>query len=208
MKRENLVRANSFSKQLRELSPWRRIAVDYPLLVRKSVAKKLANASKLLPSGYYLQVDSGYRDRKIAYMIFNKRPDIAANPVGTVSSHATGGAVDVTLQDINGKEINLSHPFKKYFDEPKLFSKKISKTSQNLRLILNRAMLKAGFAPHNKEYWHFSYGDERWTKYYKRRVLYKEITLSRRILYPLHYRFYVRLIIYTKILFGKIFSHS
>ena len=49
------------------------------------------------------------------------------------------------------------------------------KVRQN-RLLLRRLLTKQGFAPFDGEWWHFSYGDREWAKYYeKEEAIYDQI---------------------------------
>lgn len=176
---EKLVKANKYSTRIKELSIFSRIEIDHPILVRDTVAKRLAVAAENLPAGLTLQVDSGYRSKKTQESLWESRSKLMGklikNPSMGSSSHITGGAVDVSIQNYSGKEINLSEPYADYYTYPKLISSKISKRAQKYRLILNKTMLKAGFAPNLKEYWHFSYGDKNWASNFRQKQIYKNI---------------------------------
>jgi D-alanyl-D-alanine dipeptidase len=180
-----LVRVNKYSRQIKELPVYKRIAVEYPLLVRDVVAKKLADVVENLPKGLHLQVDSAYRTRQTQTKIWYSRQiqlgdgakDLVFDPKLGVPPHTTGGAVDVSLLDENGDEIDLSEPFSKFYNEPKLRSDKITKNAQKHRNLLNSLMIKEGFAPNPSEYWHFSYGDEYWAEYTGKDALYQELEL-------------------------------
>ena len=216
---EPLVLANKYSKNIKILSPVHRINVDYPVFVRDMVAKKLANVSAKLPKDLKLQVDSGYRSldtQKMIWRVFynnlkkrdkNKNHEelikmtnsLVADPNERVSPHTTGGAVDVSLAYKDGTEINLSSPFKNYFDEPVLISEKIDEKAQELRLLLNKIMLEEEFAPNPGEYWHFSYGDQAWADYYKKEVLYEPVKLPEKFYYSFFYRFFVKVLLKLKL---------
>jgi len=176
---EKLVEATKYSKRIKELNILARIELNHPVIVREEVAQRLADAVNKLPEELFLQVDSGYRSKETQKNLWqyrsNKVNDLVADPSREDTAHNTGGAIDVTLQNNNGKEINLSEPFDKYYAYPELRSKKITIDAQNNRLLLNKVMLEAGFAPNPKEYWHFSYGDKVWADYYKKDVLFREI---------------------------------
>lgn len=191
---EDLVKINDYSNKIKELPFYKRIETNIPILVREGVALMLSEAAKLLPSGIYLQIDGGYRSPKIQMFLWNNRikelgkektMQLVGNPNIGTPGHTTGGAVDVSLLDINYREINLSAPFEKYYDEQKLYSDKITKDAQKLRIILYRAMTSVGFAPHDNEYWHFSYGDIRWAKYYNKKPIYDQIKNPENYYYPL-----------------------
>ncbi len=81
----------------------------------------------------------------------------------TPPPHSTGGALDVTLEDSLGRELDLGSPIDEVSERsyPDYF------VTQDLalhhrRTILNQAMHQAGFARHPQEWWHFSYGDQLW----------------------------------------------
>ena len=172
---EKLVKATSYSKRIKELRVIARIEIGHPVLVRDAVAKRLATVADNLPKGLFLQIDSGYRSIKTQNDLWIYRSKtirgLVADPTKKSPLHNTGGAVDVALQTEKSKEINLSAPFAKYYTYPELRSKKITPDAQEKRLLLNKLMLEAGFAPNPKEYWHFSYGDKAWADYYKKEVL-------------------------------------
>ena len=200
---EILVRVNKYA-QIPELPVLARIEVDHHVIVRDTVARKLSKVSNALPQGINLRVDSGYRSRRTHEIIWgfrlkqnlgneHKTKQLVFNPRSGIPPHTTGGAIDVSLVDNSGKEINLSEPFTKYYQEPKLRSKRITKKAQELRLLLNEVMIKNGFAPNPREYWHFSYGDAHWGAYYKKKAIYSEIKIiSKRLIYPLHLRILYR----------------
>ena len=183
-----LVPVDKYSSNIKQLDILRRVNVDYSLLCREKVAKKLRNVANKLPNNLKLQVDSAYRTRETQKILYENRkkdvPWLVFNPNTSIPPHCTGGAVDISLVDKNGLEINLSTPFEKFYAEPKLHSNKITNEAQKLRLLLYEAMLEEGFAPNEREYWHFSYGDKMWAEYYKTKVLFEEIELQRNYYFP------------------------
>ena len=55
----------------------------------------------------------------------------------------------------------------------------VSKTAWRNRQLLRACMIMAGFAPYDGEWWHFSYGDREWAKYYnKPHAIYEQISFS------------------------------
>lgn len=200
---EELVKANKYSKSIKELGIEKRIETNIPILVRETVARMLYLASKKLPKNMYLQIDGGYRSPKVQEILWTNRvkqlgvdkaKSLVSNPYNqkTPPGHTTGAAVDVSLLDSNFKEINLSAPFEKYYDEQELYSKKITKEAQKLRLLLYKIMLSVGFAPCDNEYWHFSYGDDRWARYYNKKPLYNQIKNPELYYYPFIARYFYK----------------
>lgn len=196
---EKLVRINKYSSKIKELGILARIETDHPIIIRDEVAKRLARVANSLPEGLSLQIDSGYRSIRTQKKLWKNRSKVigglVVNPQTKYSSHHTGGAVDVSLLDRNGKELNLSEPFKKYYLYPKLKSHEISQKAQYYRLLLNNSMIKAGFAPNPKEYWHFYYGDKVWADYYQKKVLYYDVkSVDKKLLYGFFKKYWFRMI--------------
>jgi zinc D-Ala-D-Ala dipeptidase len=81
----------------------------------------------------------------------------------TPPPHSTGGALDVTLVDESGQEIDMGSPIDEISDRsyPDYFTTVAPKVHYH-RQILKQAMLDAGFRQHQNEWWHFSYGDQMW----------------------------------------------
>lgn len=214
---EKLVKLDKLSEKIKELPFYKRIETNMPILVRAKVATMLKNAVLLLPDEISLQIDGGYRSPKVQEILWNNRvkelglikaTSLVSNPYvnKSIPGHTTGGAVDISLLDKNMKEINLSAPFTKYYDEQELYSKKITKEAQKLRLLLYKAMLSAGFAPCDNEYWHFSYGDEKWAKYYNKKPIYNQIKNPEKYYYPFILRYYYKVMRRLYKLINKIFK--
>ncbi len=83
----------------------------------------------------------------------------------TPPPHSTGAAIDLTLQDEAGREVDMgcpidettgrAHPdFYAGASEPALRAVHAS------RMLLNDVMTAAGFSRHANEWWHFSRGDQ------------------------------------------------
>lgn len=90
----------------------------------------------------------------------------------TPPPHSTGAAIDITLVDDDGVEVNMGSPidemssrsFPDYFaDESNCSLPQATRiTIHNNRLLLKQIMANAGFQQHPKEWWHFSWGDQMW----------------------------------------------
>lgn len=86
----------------------------------------------------------------------------STDPV-TPPPHSTGGALDVTLVDESGEEIDMGSPIDEISDRsyPDYFASVDPKVHHH-RQILKQVMLDAGFRQHLNEWWHFCYGDQLW----------------------------------------------
>jgi D-alanyl-D-alanine dipeptidase len=100
-----------------------------------------------------------------------------ANPARG-SIHSYGMALDITLLDEQGRELdmgtgfddmtNLSHPA---LEEGFLLTGELSEAQVANRRLLREAMLEAGFFGINTEWWHFDCGDRELVRATYRRVL-------------------------------------
>jgi D-alanyl-D-alanine dipeptidase len=168
------------------------------IFVRDTVARKLARINKaLIKYGKFrLKVVYGYRHPNVQKRYFEKKrnqlrrqyPFLTEEElnnlthnfvaVPSVAGHPTGGAVDATIVDAQGKELDMGTKIGDFSDPEKIktFSKKISKKQLKNRLLLHEVMVKEGFAPFYGEWWHFSYGDREWACFYgKKRSIYSPI---------------------------------
>ncbi len=79
-----------------------------------------------------------------------------------VAGHPTGGAVDVTILRA-GAALDMGTGYGDWAS-PLIFTfaEGLTPAQQANRALLRRAMVAAGFAPFNGEWWHFTYGDREW----------------------------------------------
>jgi D-alanyl-D-alanine dipeptidase len=73
------------------------------------------------------------------------------------SGHSRGSTIDITLIDKKtGKELDMGSPYD-FLDEVSSYdSKTISPQQFANRKLLREVMIKNGFRPYNKEWWHFT----------------------------------------------------
>ena len=95
-----------------------------------------------------------------------------ANPK-IVPFHTTGGAVDLTLADAEGNELDLGIPLNTISDKSFTNSQDISKEAKRNRNILIETMKDAGFVNYPLEFWHWSYGDRYWAAKNKTTSIYE-----------------------------------
>jgi zinc D-Ala-D-Ala dipeptidase len=88
---------------------------------------------------------------------------VPSNNPATPPPHSTGAAVDLTLVDLEGNPLNMGSDIDEISERsyPDYFSS-INNTFHHNRMILKTTMLSAGFNQHEREWWHFSYGDQLW----------------------------------------------
>ncbi|MBC8948960.1 D-alanyl-D-alanine dipeptidase [Xenorhabdus ehlersii] len=177
-------------------------SIEY-CMVRKSVAEKLRIASQLLPAHLGILVLDGWRSRetqqalqeitqvKIAEQYTELSAEeqhkllqqfVAPAPVGKnqISPHLTGGAVDVTLFNIeSGHALFLGTEFDEVNELSytaaleKAPEKNMSATLY--RRLLYHAMKQVGFTNLPTEWWHYDYGNSMWAFYNNRTAIYGAI---------------------------------
>lgn len=131
---------------------------DMPCLLKTSTAVKLKKAQSLLrEKGLGLRVWDAWRPPEVQLLLVEKEGStgLFMDPKSAWSRHCSGTAVDVTLIDDQGIEQKLPT----YHDEGGekaryLYSGRDPQVRKNL-LLLQRAMVDAGFAILDTEWWHF-----------------------------------------------------
>lgn len=137
--------------------------------LRKEVATKLSQAQKLLKAKHpelSLQALDCARPRSVSAKMYEKMKGTryekyVANPK-TGSMHNYGIAVDITIVDSSGKELDMGFtPFRKsdmqiywQFAKMKLGKKLTKQQKANLKLLAG-TMKSSGFIPLSHEWWHF-----------------------------------------------------
>ncbi|MBU0799971.1 MAG: D-alanyl-D-alanine carboxypeptidase family protein [Alphaproteobacteria bacterium] len=157
------------------------------IYVRQGLIDRLQQAQQYLSQnrpGYLLQLFYGYRDPRIQKATFDTvRQDMGLADdkseaalekihryiaVPDVAGHPTGGAVDILILDQDAQALDMGTAPHEFSPDSYVFSPFISAAAQNNRKLLRDAMMSAGFAPFDGEWWHFSYGDREWAAYYKK----------------------------------------
>ena len=153
-------------------------------LLRKTVAEKLCEANRRLPTGFRLAVVEGWRAphiQKRMYLAVWERFR-AANPdwsfvklkrvvnrytapldAWVPPPHSTGGAVDIILTNSDGKPKDHTSPFDHYDSKCyAFFAPGLSDAAKYTRQLISDAMTPTGLTNYPSEYWHWSYGDQGW----------------------------------------------
>lgn len=156
------------------------------MFLRKSVADKLAKIQKELKN-YKFKIWDGFRSRAVQQAVYEKfweelhsvHPDwdeekllqeasvfvtVPNNP-NRIPPHATGAAIDLTLVDMQDKELDMGTGFDHF--GPEAASLYFEERSGNdfvkaNRKILREAMRAHGFNTDKEEWWHFDYGNQKW----------------------------------------------
>lgn len=101
------------------------------------------------------------------YPKLNKRNLFKLGFIATKSGHSRGSSVDLTIIDLKtSKELDMGSPFDFFGGISSTYSKKITKKQLKNRLLLRSIMIKHGFRPYSKEWWHFTLNNEPFPKTY------------------------------------------
>ncbi len=141
----------------------------YPLargILRSETAQKLAAANaQFRKSGYTIKVWDAYRPIYVQKIFWDLVPDdrYVANPYKGGSRHNRGGAVDITLVDKDGHEVQMPSGFDDF--SSKAWSNNFALTTavQKNVTYLRQVMMTHGFTPLEHEWWHFD--DKDWRKF-------------------------------------------
>ena len=156
---------------------------------RESIIKKLRKINQKLKEKYQLQlaVIEIYRNPEKYQKNWDKRindtrekfPNLSekeiireaskfsAKPNGN-GPHQTGGAVDLTLADLDGNIIFMGSDYSEQSEKSFFESKNISEEAKKYREILKEVMEEEDFNNYPAEWWHWSYGDKMWAAYKKK----------------------------------------
>ncbi len=149
----------------------------YPVarcLLRPSVAQKMVAAQAWLDArhpGLRLLFKDCYRPHSVQHVLWNAvkgtpKARYVANPHRkTGSIHSYGAAVDLTLADAKGRELDMGTPYdhlgrlaQPRYEKRYLARGKLTKAQVRHRRILRKAMKHAGMRGIRNEWWHFNEG--------------------------------------------------
>ena len=111
--------------------------------------------------GLKLKIFDGFRPFEVQKYMFNKFPSndpkggFVSNPDGGVIPHCRGVAIDLTLTDMDGNELDMGTDFDEFSELAFHNCEKISTEAQRNRLILLGLMSAAGWDFYSKEWWHY-----------------------------------------------------
>jgi len=173
---------------------------------RKGVAQKLVEAAKHLPKGYKFLIWDTWRPIEVQQALFDnyKAKLLKNNPsferqiiqketekyvslpsldIFKPSPHLTGGAIDLTIIDEKGKNLDMGTGFDFFGEKAKTDFYELKCTDNNeltfrnnRRLIYN-LLINFGFTNYPEEWWHYDYGNQFWafasktTAYYSLKLL-------------------------------------
>lgn len=79
--------------------------------------------------------------------------------------HQTGGAVDLTICDLQGRDLDMGTDYMEHNNNTATMSHTLNEEQRKNRKMLLDCMQKVGFVNYPAEWWHFAYGDKLWAAY-------------------------------------------
>ncbi|MFY0601734.1 MAG: M15 family metallopeptidase [Cyclobacteriaceae bacterium] len=134
-------------------------------LLRFKVAEALIIAAKKFSeSGMKIKFFDCTRPVTVQKKMWEIMPDgrYVANPYKSGSIHNRGAAVDITLVDNQGNELDMGTGFDHFGEEAHHAYSNLSDTVKANRTFLKEIMKSAGFNPIRTEWWHYNYGAEKY----------------------------------------------
>jgi len=143
--------------------------VLYPtgnVYIRKVVGDSLVAANKYLLEKYNLRIKvfDAYRPLSVQKIMWEIMPneDYVANPQKG-SRHNRGAAIDLTLIDKDGIELDMGTDYDDFTEKAHSTFKDLPKEIMANREILSSTMIKFGFTPLKSEWWHYDF--KGWDKF-------------------------------------------
>jgi len=127
------------------------------LLRLKTVQALVAANKDFMKKGYKIKLYDCYRPLSIQKKMF----EIVPNPVYVAdpkkgSIHNRGGAVDISIVDSNGKEVDMGTPFDFFGIKASHYYTKLSSKIKSNRAYLKKIMIANGFNSFDSEWWHYN----------------------------------------------------
>ncbi|WP_406119215.1 M15 family metallopeptidase [Streptomyces sp. NBC_00989] len=154
------------------------------LHLRQGVLDRLLEAEALLPDGLRLLFVEGYRPPALQRRYFEgygdelraANPDWSADRIRSAASryvsppeiapHSAGAAVDLTLADADGRELDMGTPMNANPEQSDgacyTGADNITAEAGANRAVLGKALGAVGLVNYPTEWWHWSYGDRYW----------------------------------------------
>ncbi|HXV23382.1 MAG TPA: D-alanyl-D-alanine dipeptidase [Alphaproteobacteria bacterium] len=126
-------------------------------LLHPDAAALLDRAAELaLPQGLRLKIFDAYRPPEAQWVLWTAFPDsqFVADP-RRGSPHSRGVAVDLTLVDAAGRDLEMGTRFDDFTDASHHGSAKVSPEAQRNRALLLGLMTAAGWDFYRNEWWHY-----------------------------------------------------
>lgn len=171
--------------------------------VRLSVYKMLLEAKELLPVGYNFKLLDGWRPYVVQKRLWDmyyrqvknnpenkdcteeelvkKTSFFVSKPSEDIMKpflHGTGGAIDLTIVDDKGKELDMGTEFDDFSNKAWTNHFEVYEDNEiirNNRRLLYNVMTAVGFTNLPSEWWHYDYGTKFWGYFKNEKALYEGV---------------------------------
>ncbi|MBN1300590.1 MAG: M15 family metallopeptidase [Melioribacteraceae bacterium] len=137
--------------------------VLYPtsrIYTRKIVGDSLVKINRYLLDNYNLRIKifDAFRPVSVQKIMWEIYPDpnFVADP-STGSRHNRGAAVDLTIIDSTGKELDMGTGYDNFTEMAHYDYSGLSDEAKKNRKLLRDVMIRFGFEPLETEWWHFDF---------------------------------------------------
>lgn len=131
---------------------------DPTAYLRRGTADKLRKVSgEVAGEGYRLKIWDAYRPHRAQHKLWEIMPDsrYVTNPHKGFSSHSRGCAVDLTLVDAAGQELDMPSSFDEFTPRADRDYSDVSPVQAVNSRYLEEVMVRHGFVSISYEWWHF-----------------------------------------------------
>ena len=94
------------------------------------------------------------------YPDVDKRTLFRDGYIASKSGHSRGSTIDMTLAHADGRELDMGTPFDFCGRRSWTSDRSVSLEAQNNRALFAAAMMRGGFRPYHREWWHFTLVNE------------------------------------------------
>jgi len=127
--------------------------------LHKDAEEKLSKAiSRAQELGFKLKIFDAFRPIEAQTAMFKDtpNPEFLSPPETGSIPHCRGVAVDVTLVDDKGNELDMGTGFDEFSSRAHHANKEVSQEAQkNRKLLRNQIMMAAGWDDYKNEWWHY-----------------------------------------------------
>ena len=126
-------------------------------LMQRPLAIKLHQAQMIfLKDGYCLKINDAYRPQSVQYKLYDAigSTRYIANP-DNASKHNRGCAVDVTLTDAEGNDIEMPSAMHTFDESAHRVNRDMSETARANLQYMTDVLLECGLESYKYEWWHY-----------------------------------------------------
>jgi D-alanyl-D-alanine dipeptidase len=152
--------------------------------IRPVIIQKIQQALEILPLDKGLMIFESYRPRSRQLVLWNninaqlkaENPDITepeltqraenfvANPYGFGSGHQAAVAIDITLCELDGTELDMGTAVQEFNIRTETAYANLPADIKAHRQLLKSTLEQVGLINYPPEWWHYSYGDRLWAE--------------------------------------------